>query len=76
MITEAVSAVNLTSLKRINSVEIIDNNPFIRNNNSLNPFIFTNDDQLSFNHRFNFFINFIMGLIFERYFYHLFSPTG
>ena len=38
-ITDGVSAANLTSYNRINSAEIIDCNPFIRNNNSLNPFI-------------------------------------
>ena len=48
-------------------------NRFRRDNNSLSPFIITNNDQLSFNNRicfvlFVFFINFIRQLILERYF--------
>ena len=54
MITDVVVVVNLTSHNIINSAEIIGYNPFIRNDNSLNLFILTNYDQLSFNCRFFF----------------------
>ena len=67
-ITDGVSAVNLTSHNKINSAEIIGYNPFIRNNNSLNPFIITNNDQLSFNYYISFFMYFVRRLICERYF--------
>ena len=61
-ISDGVSAVNLTSHNKINSAEIIDYNPFIRNNNSLNPFIITDNDQLSFNYYITFFKYFIRRL--------------
>ena len=57
VITDGVSVVNLTSHNIINSAEIIGYNPSIRNNNSLNLFILTNYDQLSFNCRFLFFFS-------------------
>ena len=49
-ITGSVSAIKLTSHNRFNSADIITYNRFSRNNNSLNPFIITNNDQLSFNY--------------------------
>ena len=54
-INDVVSAFNLTSHNKYNSVEIIGYNPLIRNNNSLNPFIITNNNQLSFNYYISFF---------------------
>ena len=68
-ITDSVSAVNSTTHNRNNSAEIICYNPFIRNNNSLNPFIITNNDLSII--VFIFYINFIRLLIFEIYFNHL-----
>ena len=58
-ITDHVSAVNLTGHNRIKSAEIIGyNDLFIRNDNSSNSFIITNNDQLSFNYHFYFFHRF------------------
>ena len=48
----------LTSQNRINGAGYYRYNPFIRNNNLLNPFIIANNDQLSFNHRIYFFHKF------------------
>ena len=57
-ITDRNSAVNMTSHNRIKSTEIIGYNLFIRNDNSSNPFIITNNDQLSFNYHFYIFHRF------------------
>ena len=64
MITDSVSAVNLTSHIKIYSVEIMGYKLFSRNNNILDPSIMTNNNQISFNYRIDFFINFIVKLIF------------
>ena len=64
MIIDSVSAVNLTSHIKIYSVEIMGYKPFSRNNNILDPSIMTSNNQLSFNYRIYFFINFIVKLIF------------
>ena len=48
----------MTSHNRINSAEIIGYNPYFENNKSLNIFIITNNDQLSFNYLFYFYHKF------------------